>query len=307
MAMNLLQMKQMFPDPVRQGVIDVMWREGPTLFERLNFIKVNGLAYPYSKESALPGVSFRSLNEEFSATVEGVVSPAVENLAILGGNVTTDSIVIAQKGLGPARAWRLARKAKAAARRFIKNFISGSRATDPKSFDGLKTRISAGQTITNATNGAVPSYKKFVQLLDKVEGDNTQKLLLMNQTTRRLLSEDVASNAGGMGVFDVGKQLTTFCGAPIQEIYNDETEAAILPFTEVCGSSGAACASGYCVRLGSDMDEEYVQGLAGLDGNIQVLDVGYTGASYTDVLQAVWGMGLFSGYCAARIEGLKAS
>jgi len=307
MALTLLQMKALFPDPVRQGIVDMMYREGPALFDRLNFIKHNAMAYPYTQEVALPGVSFRGLGEEFAAAAKGVVNPTVETLAILGGEISTDSIYIAQKGLGPARSWRLAKKAKAAARFFIKNFFVGSKATTPKGFDGLKIRLGSSLVITNSTNGALPIWESFVKAQDLLEGENSGKLLCMNITTRRNLSFEVSAHAMNMGMYDVGQQLTTFNGSPIFIIGNDEAGAAILSFTETCGSGVGTCASAYCVRLGSDVDEEYVQGISGLDPIIQFLDVGYTGTQYKDVMQMGAGMGLFSGFCASRIEGILAA
>lgn len=306
MAVTLLQMKAIFPDTVRQGIVDVMYRQGPQLFDRLHFIQHDSLAYPYSQNVRLPGIAFRGLGESFASTAEGVINPAVEHLAILGGDVDTDSVYIAQKGLGPARAWRLAQKVKAASRFFIKNFFVGDKSTTPKGFDGLKTRLTGTQLITNATNGDTPDHAKFVEAQDAVEGPNGAKLLCMNKTTRRLLSLDVAANAAGMGIYDVGKQLTQFNGSDIFEIENDETETAILPFTETCGS-GTTCCSAYVVRLGDATDEEYVQGIAGFKDIISMIDVGYLGANYRDTVQMAAGIGLFSGYCAARIQGITAS
>jgi hypothetical protein len=307
MALKLIEMRNAFPDPIRQGIVDVMWRSSPDLFQLMPFIQHSDLVYRYTEDARLPGVAYRALNADFAASAEGVTNPKVETLAILGGDMTTDSILIGQKGAA-ARANRIAKKMKAASRRFVRDFFLGDPTVTGHGTEimGLKKRIGSAMKITNATNGAVPSWKKMVQLQDLVEGTNAEKTLLMNRTTRRLLSEDVAANAGGMGVFDVGKQLAEFNGSKIVEVGKDEAEAEILTFDETCGTSSVT-ASAYCVRFGSDTDEEYVQGIMGLPERIQHIDVGYTGATYKDVVQMACGVGLFSGYCAARIVGLLAS
>jgi hypothetical protein len=304
MALKLIELKNLMPDPIRQGIVDVMWRNSPDLFQLMPFIQHTDLVYRYTEDARLPGVAYRALNADFAATAEGVTNPKVESLSILGGDMTTDSILIAQKGAA-ARANRIAKKMKSATRRFVRDFFLGDPTVTGHGTEimGLKKRIGSSLIVTNATNGAAPSWKKFVELQDLVEGTNAEKQLMMNRQTRRKLSEDVAANAGGMGVFDVGKQLTQFNGSQIVEVGKDEAEAEILAFDETCGTSSVT-ASAYCVRFGSDTDEEYVQGILGLPERIQHIDVGYTGATYKDVIQMACGIGLFSGYCAARLKGI---
>lgn len=303
MALTLTQMKAQFQDPMRQGIVEILWKSSRVM-QFLTFIQNAGLAYHYRQNAKLPGVATRALNTTFTRTA-GVTRPAVETLSILGGAIRTDSIQIALKG-GGARTNSIGQQIKAAAKMFDRLFFHGNTQTDPNAFLGLKNRIGAGKTVTNSANGAVVAWEKVVELQDQVEGDNAGKILWMNQTNRRNLSNDAAADAGGKGLRDVGTQFPNFNGSRIVEIFYDETETAILPFNETCGSSNV-CSSIYCTQMGGEIDEESVQGLSGLPGDIQATGPFDYGEYQEDVVQMVAGLGIFSQHCAARLEGCKAS
>ena len=304
MALTLIQMKAQFQDPMRQGIVDLLWQSSRVM-QFVNFIEYRGLAYPYAQRSKLPGVAFRSLNTTFTPTA-GVTNPAVETLSILGGKIRTDAVQIALKG-PRARTNEIAAQMEAAAKFFDKNFFVGDSQKDPKAFMGLRKRLSGTQLLTNATNGATIDTDKVIELLDAVEGDNGQKVLFMNRTNRRNLSADVGSSAGGRNVMDVGRQLVQFEGARIVEVFKDEAEAEILPFDETVGSSGATCSSVYCVNFGGQIDERGVQGIVGLPDRIQASGPYDYGEFQEDVVQMVAGIGLFGGFVAARLQGCKAA
>jgi hypothetical protein len=174
MALTLLNMKVMFQDAMRQAIVSILW-ESSRVMNELNFIPHNSMLYPYSENAKLPGVGFRSLNEDFTAT-EGVTNPKVETLSIMGGKIKTDSVLLDQKG-PVARTNRISYQIEAEAKFFDKNFFKGDPTTNPKAFYGLRKRLSGTQKITNSTNGAVPDHKKFIEALDAVEGDNAQKII----------------------------------------------------------------------------------------------------------------------------------
>src|SRR4051812_11398678 len=123
MALTLMQMKALFQDPMRQGIVDLLWQSSRVM-QYLNFIPHTGLAYPYRQRGALPGVAFRGLNTTFTPTA-GIVNPAVETLSILGGKIRTDSIAITLKGPA-ARTNEIAAQVESAAKFFDKTFFNGS-------------------------------------------------------------------------------------------------------------------------------------------------------------------------------------
>jgi len=305
MALTLLQMKTQFPDPMRQGVVDML-RESSRVMSRLNFITQQGLTYPYNKKTKLPGVAFRGMNESYSSTA-GVIAPAVERLAILGGKIKTDHVAIATKG-DTARQMEIAGQMEAAGKFFDKQFFNGDTTVNVKGFDGLKARLANTQLVTQAGNGAKPTWEKAIEAQDAVEGPNAEKVLFMNQTTRRNLINDALSeqNARMLVEFDAANGTYRFNGSEIDEVYNDENEDPILAFNETQGSANN-CSSLYCVRFGGAVDERHVQGISGMSENITHRGPITYGEYVEDVVEMIGGIGLFSGYCAARLQGLKAS
>lgn len=305
MALTLIQMQAQYPDPLRQGVVDML-RESSRVMDRLHFISHPGLDYRYNKRSALPGVAFRGLNEDYTATA-GVVSPAVESLAILGGKIKTDHVAISLKG-DQARSNEIAAQMEAAGKFFDKQFFNGDTSTSVKGFDGLKARLTGDQLVTQATNGATPTWEKVIELQDQVEGPNSEKTLFMNQTTRRNLVNDILAETKDSvkAMLEMRSGVYYFNGSEIVEVFYDETETAILAFDETCGSS-SVCSSMYCVRFGGAVDERYVQGIAGMNANIEHRGPIEYGTYVEDVIEMVGGVGIFSGYGAARLQGLKAS
>jgi len=313
MALTLLQMKAQFQDPMRQGVVDMLWQSSRVL-QFVYFIENQGLSYAYARRTALPGVGFRTLNSTFNPTA-GVINPAVEQLAILGGKIQTDSIALALKG-PRARTNEIAGMIEAAGKFFDKNFFVGDPSVAATAgqnananigaFYGLRKRLAGTQLITPFTNGGVVTTDAINLLLDAVEGDNGSKVLFMNRTNRRNLSAAKVGAAKGSQVVDVGLQLAEYNGAKIVEVFKDEAEQEIMPFNEVCGTSGAACSSIYCVKFGQGIDERGVQGITGLPEKIQAAGPFNFGEYLQDVVQMVAGIGVFGGYVAARLQGIKA-
>ena len=56
MAISFLELKTQDPDPVRQGIVDVITNSSVFL-RRLYFIKTPTLAYRYNRQTALPGIA----------------------------------------------------------------------------------------------------------------------------------------------------------------------------------------------------------------------------------------------------------
>lgn len=302
MALTLKDYAAQIQDPLRQGIVDMLWQSS-RLMPRLHFIPWNGLSYPYTRRAKRPGVQVRSLNADFSIA-PGNYAPDIETLAILGGKVRTDTVLAKMKPM--LRENEIAGTMEAAGLMFDRLFVKGD-PTKPgavNEFYGLYPRIPASMTIAQGTNGGLPTADATSQLLDMVRGPNSEKKLLMNRTTRRNLSANVKGQAGGKGVFDVGLQLMSYDNAEIVEVEKDENDNEIMPFTETQGSSNAA-SSILCVRLGGAVDERDVQGI--VSAEIDVTPTGNFGTYIEDVIQMVAGIGVFGGYAAARLSGVIAA
>lgn len=302
MAISMKDYATSQQDALRQGFVDLMWQSSRVM-SRLNFIQHRGLSYPYSKRTKRPGVATRTLNQDFQIA-PGNYAPDTETLCILGGEVRTDTVL--QQFKPTLRENEIAGTAEAAGLMFDRLFFKGdpSKPGGVNEFYGLYPRITGAQVIDMATNGAVVTHEKVSELLDLVKGPNSEKVLAMNRTNRRLLSHDVKDNAGGKGVFDVSRQLLQFDDANIWEIEKDESDNEILPFNETQGGSNVA-SSILCFRPGGAVDERDVQGIMGMD--IQVNPSERRGVFLIDVIQMVGGIGIFGGYAVARLRGCLAA
>jgi hypothetical protein len=81
---------------LRASVI-AMFARASDLLMALPFKDIQGNAYQYNREGALPGVAFRGVNESYTAST-GVVNPLVEALRIAGGDLDVDTFIISTQG-----------------------------------------------------------------------------------------------------------------------------------------------------------------------------------------------------------------
>lgn len=300
MAISMKDYAAQIQDPLRQGLIDMLWRSS-RIMPLLHFIQFNGMSYPYSKRTKRPGVATRSLNAQF-VIAPGGTAPDTETLAIIGGKVRTDTIML---GVKPQlRENEIAGTMEAAGLMFDRLFVKGdpTKTGAVNEFYGLYPRVPAGQKLAAGANGAAVTTDMVDELLDKVPGPNSEKKLLMNRTVRRRLSKSATGQAGGKSVFDVGHQLVAYNNAEIVEVEKDEGDNEIMPFNETQGSSNLT-SSILCCRLGGAVDERDVQGLLGQD--IQLAGPGINFGEYIeDTIQGLLGCGVFGQYSIAQLTGV---
>lgn len=300
MAIKLIDYVNQTEDPMKKGMVQKITNE--SIFMRLfNFVEVDGFTYSYNRQETLGGIAFRGLNETFTNDT-GVVNPQVESLAILGGTVQTDRQIANKPNGGKVRANFIAAKVKKSGLFYDKYVIDGDPAVNAKQFYGLNARLTGNQVITVATNGGALTLANVDLLIDRVVGNKVGKVLVMNKACRRKLTALIIASAGGAAVLDVGKQATEYDGIPIEILDEDGDEAAILGEDETCGSSNVT-SSIYCIRLGTDTDGEYVQGLAN-PKMIEHVDYGERNGVVDDLVEGVMGMAVFHPRAAARLKGV---
>ena len=287
---------------MRAGLIQHITNE--SVFLRiLNFVKVDGMDYRYSKQMTLGSIAFRGVNEDYTADT-GVVNPEVETMAIFGGKCKTD-VQFANKRGGVFRAQQIGAKTRQAGLYFDRYCINGDPASIAKSFYGLKSRLTGNQVIYaggGAANGNALTLDDVDLLLDRVAGPNAEKVLIMNKACRRTLKKLVLAAAGGAAVTEVGKGVNSYDGASIEVMDEDGDESAILDYNEARGSSNVT-ASMYCIRPGKGMEGEWVQGLVGSE-LIQHTPLAQTGTSVEDLIEMHGGLAVFHGRAAARLGGI---
>lgn len=268
------------------------------MFGLLPFTQVNGKAFLYKRENALPTVAFLDPNEEVPESA-ATFTEVVTKLRILAGDVDVDKFLNeTMSDTEDQLATQMALKVKAMARQFQDTAVNGNSATDPKSFDGMKVLTPGGQTIPAGANGAALTLSALDQLVDAVP--QKPDFLVMRSGTRRAYVALLRA-AGGITPamiqhpnFDV--PILAHNGVPI--IINDW-----LPGNETLGSGTNLC-SVYAVRA-NELD-----GLHGLYGGasagIRVEPIGTVQNKDAIRTRVKWycGMALRSTKSIARLAGV---
>ena len=299
MALTLTQYAAQTRQPMMMGIVDrITYR---SIFLRiLKFIQVPGLTYSYNRREALPGIQFRGINQPYT-TPASVINPQTEPLAILGGQIDTDTILMDANGT-QARSNEIAGSVINAGIFFDNYVFHGDPAAVPGSFPGLNTRLTGNQYILAGANGGALTLEMVDQVIDQVLG-STGKVLLMNKAVRRNLTV-LLRNAAKVTTYDeVSRQVgPSYNGVPIEIVDEDANQVPILSENETVGTA-TTCASIYCVRTGGETDGEFMQGLVGT-ANVVHRDVGLLGTFYRDVVEMLGGIGVFHPRAAARLGGI---
>ncbi|MGC4107819.1 MAG: phage major capsid protein [Thermomicrobiales bacterium] len=277
MAYTLVEAAKISSNQLQRGVIETV-TEDSTLMQALPFQNVDGNAYTFLQENALPAANFRALNAAYTEST-GTFTPQTVSLKILGGDADVDRFLVktqaGAQNIADLRAETLRQKSKSVRLAFHDAFINGSGAGNE--FAGLKTLVPAGQKVAAATNGLPvvgannDASQAFLDKLDEaialVDGTpdvlivNSQILAKFRSAARRLTINTTTIDA-------YGKSVDTYQGIPLLDIGRDEAGNAIIPQTETQGSSSLA-SSIYAVRFGTDA------GIVGVtNGGIQAYDLG---------------------------------
>lgn len=315
MAITLVEAAKLSQDTLQRGVIETFIQSSPVL-DRIPFLTIEGNAYAYNSEGALPGVEFRAVNGSYTEST-GTVVQASEKLVILGGDADVDRFIVKTRGnLNDQRAVQTAMKVKAASYKFQDTFFNGDVAVDANSFDGLKKRLIGGQVIATATNGAAINtddttrhafFDKLDELVSLVPGlDGSNGAIYANSALRsKILS--AGRRIGGVELVRedlTGKRVLQWNGISILDPGATAAGVNILPQTETQGTAVGTVSSIYAVKFGQDEGDGAVTGLT--NGGVQVEDLGelQTKPAYRTRIEFYTGVATFSGKAAARLTGV---
>lgn len=303
MSLTLVEAAKLVQDPVQSAIIEMYARSTP-LMMAIPFMDIQGNALKYNREETLPGIGFRGVNEAYTSSV-GVLNPVTESLYIAGGDLDVDKFIVTTQGT-QQRSVHEAMKVKALGLSISAKLINGNSATDPREFDGLKTRLTGNQLVEagSTDGGDALSLAKLDELIDTVEGAN--KWLVMNKTLRRRLTTAARTyTVGGFITWDVdafGRQIMKYNDIPILIADYDNVGSQVLPFTEVgSGGSTATATSIYCFST----EPGYLTGIQ--NGMIQATDLGELQDKPAYRTRVEWYMGLSvqHGKAAARLRGIS--
>lgn len=314
MAITLVEAAKLSQNTLQRGVLETFIQSSPIL-DRIPFMPIEGNAFAYNEEGALPGVEFRAVNGSYSEST-GTVNQKTESLVILGGDADVDKFIVQTRGnLNDQRAVQTALKVKAASYKFQDTFFNGDVTVDTNSFDGLKKRLTGAQVIATGTNGVAINtddttrhafFDKLDELISLVPGLNGETGALYTNASIIGKIRSAGRRIGGVELVKedmTGKRVLTWNGIPILDAGATAAGVSILPQTETQGSSSVA-ASVYAVKFGQGDEDQAVTGLT--NGGVQVYDLGelQTKPAYRTRIEFYTGVGVFGGKAAARLTGV---
>lgn len=315
MAMTLAEAATVTQNPRVPGVVTTL--QVSNILNRVPFENIAGRAFVYNSEATLPAAAFRAVNAGYTEST-GTFAEATETLAILGGDYVVDrfleqtssgsvaSLVAAQRDM----------KARSVSAKFADTFINGDTAVDANSFNGLKKRLTGGQLLSSGTNGAAmntdaATRTAFLDRLDAllalVPGANAiyanAQVIAMLRTVFRntTINNYTVDELTGAPV-----EVPTWQGIPILDAGKKADQTAVIPQTEVQGSSSVA-SSIYAVKFTAS---EFAEGVMGItNGGLQVdppiqLE---TKPSWLGRIEFYTGLALMGAQPAARLSGVLAS
>lgn len=299
MALTLIEAAKLNSGTDIERTIIEIYAGSSDILMNLPFRTINGGSLSYTREQTLPSVAFRGINESYTAST-GVLNKLVESLSIAGGDIIIDNAIIRHHGVEQVGV-QVAMKTRSLALSTTKSIIKGDSVADPRSFDGLQTRVTGNQLISAGTtaNGAALSLDKLNEAIDQTF--NPTHLIMSKAMKRKFISAINNTNIGGYITQtrdEFGRPITEYGGLPILIVDLDETGSSILGFNEASSSGTATSTSIYIVSMG-DMG---FSGLQGMPMNVQ--DLGQIITTPAQLTRIEWDMSiaLFHSRSATRLQ-----
>ena len=269
------------------ALIEIFARESPWLSSMV-FDTIQGSAYAYNVEGALPGIAFRGINEAYTESV-GVINPRVEALRICGGDLDCDLSLIQTQG-PQARAKHEAMKMKALAAEVTRVLIKGDSIAQPREFDGLQARLAGNQLVSNsaAAGGAGLSLTQLDLAISRCA--NATAIWAPSVIAQRFSAAWRTTAISGAvmtgGTDSFGRPVMMYAGLPILVAYPDNDGTEPIDLLEVTTGGGATTTSLYVVGIG----DGYLKGIQ--SGPMQVRDLGELDTAPVMRTRVEWLMGL---------------
>jgi hypothetical protein len=299
MALTLLEAaKQNSGDVYKSGVIE-LYAGSSSILMVLPFPDIAGNALKYNRESSLPGIGFRGVNESYTPST-GVLNPLTESLVIAGGDLDVDAFILKTMGM-EQRSVQESMKIRALSLAWTRKFIKGDSASEPREFDGLQVRVTGSQLISagSTANGAALSLAKLDEAIDQVL--NPTHLIMSKAMARKFSAAARSTSVGGYITYtpdQLGRRILNYNDLPILTVDRDDAGNEILPFTEAAASGTATATSIYVVSIGADA-------LTGIqNGTIDVRDLGelQTSPLYRTRIEWYNGLAIFNGRAVCRLR-----
>lgn len=299
MALTLIEAAKLETGDVYKSGVIALYAGSSDILMNLPFENIAGNALSYNRETALPGVGFRGVNESYTPST-GILNPLTESLVIAGGELDVDKFIVQTMGASQ-RTTQEAMKIRALSLKWTRNFIKGDTASDPRVFDGLQVRTVGDQVISAGTtaNGAALSLAVLDEAVDQTI--NPTHIIMSKAMARKFSAAARTTSVSGYVTYDVdqlGRRVMQYNGLPILTVDLDDTSTAILPFSEAASSGTDTATSIYVVSMGADS-------LTGIqNGGIMVDDLGIlqTAPIYRTRVEWYNGLAAFNGRSITRVR-----
>lgn len=302
MAVTLAQAALTEADPIRRGVLELFHNES-AVFDRLPLEPIEGNAYAYNVDEALPGTGFRTVNEAYVEST-GVFNQRTETLSILGGDADVDKFLERTSGasLGSLRAQQTRLKVISAQSTYVDAFFNGDVNVNAKAFDGLRKRLIGSQVIDSVAPTTTDAFlDELDQLFAQVDGGIPDVVYAPTEIITRLKS--LGRKVGGADYVNseiTGKREFTWNGVEFVSPGKHWSGRRILPYNPTAGSDL------YAVKFARSLVSEV--GVIGIEnGGIQAYDLGELQEKpvYRTRIDAYVGLAVQGGQAAARLRGVK--
>lgn len=258
--------------PITQAAIQT-WREATPLMDLLKFKTQNQLSLEGIRFNTLPTVPWRKIAEDYTQ-VKVNPDPWTERLSFLGAKIDVPKEYVKAGGIIDIRGLQSEAALKGSAFAFNEAFFLNTPLVDEDAIVGLWYRIvndfgsnqKVDANLDVSPDTAVTSWQHKMfdvvdDLLERVDGDDNQKVLFMGRTLyKRLVSALRSANQVFTAEY-LGRIHKTYGpGGPmiVQAGYKVDQSTQILgdAETNLTALTGSSDSSMYCVRFG----EPYVAG-----------------------------------------------
>lgn len=290
----------------KAGVLMTFAETSPVL-AAMPIVSIAGNSYAYTRESVLPGIAFRAVNQAYTESA-GATAQISEPLKLIGGDLDVDKFLVQTNG-AQIRSVHERMKATALAQQIGLKMIKGDATNSTLEFNGLEARYGGtGQTVINGTqvidnptaSTSALSMKYLDDVIDRVDTGIGQKALIMSKGMARNMLAYLrsSSTAVQMAINEFGQRVTSYYGMPILIADQNGDQAAIAT-----GDDGAGLESIYCVALGPS-------GLHMIQsGGIEVRDLGEVHTAPVYRTRVEWYCGLVDEHprCVARLADVSST
>jgi hypothetical protein len=233
-----------------------MFAKSSDIFEFIGFSGMSGPVYEGTRTASLPSPAFRGINEGASSGA-GRVTTYQEASYIIDHHIDIDAAIVRRQGEQRRNQQRQMLIASAG-RKWVDTFIAGDNSSEPREFNGIKTRsalLSRATANSAASGGAALSLLKLDQVLNAVNKQDGRCAIIVPYDSIPLwigAARNTSISGFVIQTWDqVGMPKMTYRGIPFLIGYEKDDHTPVLQFNEVAeGGGSAVTASLYVVNFG---------------------------------------------------------